>query len=375
MSIERWIWIGSSFISFILTAVLFMLWSAMNEFERAADQLPDDPAVQAFLDREAFEPDYTVRTGVFVQSIEFDGATDVQVSGYIWQHYVDGVHDAIKPGPDEVGIIMPERVDASDGEIYEAYRYDVRDGEVIGWYFEQKLRQEFNYTSYPFDHKTVWIRLWPRDFTTKIALVPDFEAYQATGTGPDNIFGIDQNIIMGTWERENTYFDYDLSELETDLGTGVIRSGRPELRYNMVVKRKFENAFIVHMVPLFVVAMLLFGAVMTVTRNQTLIERHDFSTSTVVGTCSVLFFVVLLAHVQLREGFAGSPIIYMEYFYFLMYFLLLGVSVNTYLFASESMPSLRVIHWHDNLIPKAAFWPAVLLFMVAITAYSLRVQT
>ncbi|MGI9367436.1 MAG: hypothetical protein ACR2O2_01245, partial [Ruegeria sp.] len=91
-------------------------------------------------------------------------------------------------------------------------------------------------------------------------------------------------------------------------------------------------------------------------------------------TCSVLFFVVLLAHVQLREGFAGSPVIYMEMFFFLMYFLFLIVSINTYLFASEAVPSLWVIHFKDNLIPKAAFWPFVLLCMVIITAVNLSLK-
>ncbi len=121
------------------------------------------------------------------------------------------------------------------------------------------------------------------------------------------------------------------------------------------------------MVPLFVVAALLFGALMTVTAQSDLAARHGYSTSNVIGTCSVLFFVILLAHVHLREQFAGSGIVYMEYFYFMTYFLLLGVSVNTYLFSAAAAPWLRLIHYQDNLIPKAAFWPALLACMIAIT--------
>lgn len=246
--------------------------------------------------------------------------------------------------------------------------------ELIGWYFEQTLRQSFDYTSYPFDHKTVWVRFWPGEFDVDVALIPDFLAYPATGA--EDIFGIDPRIVMGTWERENTYFDYRLSDLDTTLGIeeNEFKTNQPELHYNFVIKRNFGNAFIVHMVPLIVVTMLLFGAVMTVTRRPELVERHDFSTSSVIGTCSVLFFVILLAHVQLREGFAGSPVIYMKSFFFLMYFLLLVVSINTYLFASEAVSSLRFIHYKDNLIPKAAFWPFVLLCMMAITAYNLSLK-
>ena len=374
MSIEKKVWLASGAITFALALLLFKLWVALNHFEGDPTQLPDQAAVDDYLDQLGGAPEYQVKTGIFLKSFSFIGASDIHVSGYIWQHYEAGIHDAIKPAEGEVGFILPEAVDVGNGVIEEAYRLPQRNGELIGWYFEQTLRQTFDYTSYPFDHKTVWVRFWPGEFDTEVALVPDFEAYPATG--PDDIFGIDNRIVMGTWERENTYFDYRQSDLDTTLGIGrnEFQTNLPELHYNFVIKRNFGNAFIVHMIPLIVVTMLLFGAVMTVTRRPNLVERHDFSTSSVIGTCSVLFFVILLAHVQLREGFAGSPVIYMESFFFLMYFLLLGVSVNTYLFASEAAQSLWIIHYRDNLIPKAAFWPFVLLCMVAITAYNLSLK-
>lgn len=374
MSIEKKVWLISGALTLALAVVLFKLLVALNHFEGDPTQLPDQASVDEYLQKLGNAPNYRVKTGIFIKSFSFTGASDVRVSGYVWQHYEDGVHDAIKPTKKEVGFILPEAVDAANGVIEEAYRMDQDGATLIGWYFEQTLRQSFDYTSYPFDHKTVWVRFWPGEFDVNVALIPDFTSYPATG--PDDIFGIDPRIVMGTWERENTYFDYRLSDLDTTLGIGEneFQTNLPELHYNFVIKRNFGNAFIVHMIPLIVVTMLLFGAVMTVTRRPDLVERHDFSTSSVIGTCSVLFFVILLAHVQLREGFAGSPVIYMESFFFLMYFLLLAVSVNTYLFASEAVPSLRLIHYKDNLYPKAAFWPFVLLCMVAITGYNLSLK-
>ncbi|WP_170431135.1 hypothetical protein [Ruegeria arenilitoris] len=371
MSIEKKVWWISGALTFGLAVLLFRLLVALNHFEGDPTQLPDQASVDEYLQKLGNAPEYRVKTGIFVKSFSFIGASDVHVSGYVWQHYEDGIHDAIKPAEGEVGFILPEATDAANGLIEEVYRMDQDGSELIGWYFEQTLRQSFDYTSYPFDHKTVWVRFWPGEFDVNVALIPDFSAYPATG--PEDIFGIDPSIVMGTWERENTYFDYRLSDLDTTLGIGEneFQINQPELHYNFVIKRNFGNAFIVHMIPLIVVTMLLFGAVMTVTRLPNLVERHDFSTSSVIGTCSVLFFVILLAHVQLREGFAGSPVIYMESFFFLMYFLLLAVSINTYLFASEAVPSLRFIHYKDNLYPKAAFWPFVLLCMVGITAYNL----
>ena len=374
MSIEKKVWLISGFVTLGLALVLFKLWIELNHFDEDPTQLPDQASVDAYLQDLPNLPSYQVKTGIFIKSFSFTGASDVHVSGYIWQHYEDGVHDAIKPAEGEVGFILPEAAEAASGLIEEAYRIDQGGSELIGWYFEQTLRQAFDYTSYPFDHKTVWVRFWPGEFDVNVALIPDFSAYPATG--PNDIFGIDNRIVMGTWERENTYFDYRLSDLDTTLGIGKneYQTNLPELHYNFVIKRNFANAFIVHMIPLIVVTMLLFGAVMTVTRRPNLVERHDFSTSSVIGTCSVLFFVILLAHVQLRERFAGSPVIYMESVFFLMYFLLLAVSVNTYFFAAEAVPSLWFIHYKDNLIPKACFWPFVLSCMVIITAYNLSLK-
>lgn len=374
MNVERSVWLASALASVALMYVLYGLWVTMNHFEGDPTQLPDKAAVLDYFEGENISPTHRIETGIYIQSLNFLGASDVRLSGYIWQHFQDDIHDHLKPSQGEVGFVLPESVDTSGGVIKEVYRYRHSDnqGEVIGWFFEQTLRQTFDYTTYPFDHKTVWVRFWPQNFEHDIVFIPDFGAYGPTG--PKDIFGIDERIVMGTWERQNTYFDYKRSDLSSSLGVPLnqIQESQPELHYNIVIKRKFENAFILHMIPLFVVTMLLFGAMMTVTRHQTLIDRHDFSTSSVIGTCSVLFFVVLLAHVQLREGFAGSPVIYMEYFYFLMYFLLLAVSVNTYLFAAEAAQSLWVIHFHDNLIPKALFWPLVLAGMVAISWYSLE---
>jgi hypothetical protein len=104
----------------------------------------------------------------------------------------------------------------------------------------------------------------------------------------------------------------------------------PELYYNIVIKRKFANAFIVHLLPLFLVAALLFATLLTVSEQPEITNKHGFNTSGMIGVCSALFFVVLLAHIQLREQFAGSGIVYIEYFYFLMYAVPVVTAANTY---------------------------------------------
>lgn len=373
MKRTQW-WLLSTFVTFIFALVLVQLWSKMNEYVIEPTQLTDEVAVENFL-RENWEKRSEskgkldkIRTGIFIQSLEFFNSTEVNLTGYIWQHYTDGIHDAIKPASGEIGFILPEQVN-SGGDIApkEVYRYRNNNVEVIGWYFEATLRQPFKYNTYPFDHKTVWIRMWPREFSANIVLVPDFQAYKQTGL--KDIFGIEKDIVLGTWERQNTFFDYKLTEYDTNFGINhyIGQKGFPELHYNFVVKRKFENAFIVHLLPLFLVAALLFASMLTVSVKDSLTEKMGFSASGFIGACSALFFVVLLAHIQLREQFAETTIVYIEYFYILIYALLVLATVNTFLFSIHADRWSNIIVYEDNLIAKVLYWPFLLGSMIMIT--------
>jgi len=377
MKERNWWWLSAA-VSAVLIIVLIKLWMQMNEYEIEPTQLVNEQAATDYLNEywvnrpggqaDPGGPTTKIKTGIFIQSLQFFNSSEVNLTGYIWQRYQDGVHDAIKPGPSEVGFILPEQVNSgSDIEPREVYRVRNGDEEVIGWYFEATLRQPFDYSDYPFDHKTVWVRMWPKEFSRNIVLVPDFEAYKSTGVS--DIFGIEENIVLGTWERENTYFDYNLSSYDTDFGiAGYIgQEGFPELHYNFVVKRKFENAFIVYLLPLFLVAALLFAALLTVSANDELSNRLGFNTSGFIGASSALFFVVMLAHIQLREQFAGTSTVYIEYFYILMYALLVAATANTYLFSIRSARWHNIILYNDNIIPKVAYWPVVIGCLILIT--------
>lgn len=379
MKRTTWWWLSAA-VSAILITVLINLWIQMNAYHVEPTQLINEKATTEFLKNNwenrpenLSEPTIKIKTGIFIQSLQFSNSTEVNLSGYIWQRYTDAQRQAINLGPSEVGFILPEQVNSgSDIEPREVYRIRNGDEEVIGWYFEATLRQPFNYDLYPFDHKTVWVRMWPKDFSRNIVLVPDFEAYQSTGLS--DIFGIESDIVLGTWERKNTYFDYKLSSYNTDFGIAnfIGQDGFPELNYNFVLKRKFENAFIIHMLPLFLVATLLFAALLTVTEDEKLSGKLGFNTSGFIGASSALFFVVLLAHIQLRRQFSGTGIVYIEYFYIVMYALLVIATANSYLFSVRAKFCRSVILYSDNIIIKAAYWPVVFASLVLITLWVLK---
>ena len=378
MKQATWWWLSGG-ISTCLIIVLISMWVTMNQYDIEPTQLVNEKAVNDHLKSNwdnrlstaEFQVDPTIRvkTGIFVQSLQFFNSTDVHLTGYIWQRYKDGEHDDIKPSASEVGFILPEQVNAGDDiEPREVYRLRDGDEEVIGWYFEATLRQPFDYVDYPFDHKTVWVRMWHKEFGRNIVLVPDFDAYKSTGL--DDIFGIETSIVLGTWVRQNTFFDYKLSSYDTNFGLAdhIIHENFSELHYNIVLKRKFENAFIIYLLPLFLVAALLFSALLTISKNEQLSDRLGFNVSGFIGACSALFFVVMLAHIQLREQFPGSATVYIEYFYILMYALFVIATANTYLFSINSSGRwLKIIHYKDNIIAKVAYWPVVLSCLILIT--------
>lgn len=374
MTEKRW-WSASLVVSLLFAGLIGLQWYLEDAtYNPNQCQLTNDLSAQKDLlqkmQKAGYPPDaslFPVYTGVFIQSLEFEDANDVNITGYIWQRYNRKDYDQ------PPGIVFPEVVDSANNIIprkeKEEYRLTIGENEVIGWYFEVTLRQSFNYKKYPLDHKTVWIRMWPRNFLKRIALFPDFAAYSSTGR--EDAFGFDTDIVLGAWQIEETFFDYHLPDYDTNFG--IIQDTNPkifpELYFNIVLKRKFINEFIISLVPLLTVAALLFLILLSVTTDSEKAKRFDFSTLGVIGVNSALFFVVIIAHIQLRREFMGSGLVYLEYFYLLMYFYILMVTMDTYLISSGQ--HIRILDYRDHLIPKLLYWPVFFGCGAVITWFSL----
>jgi hypothetical protein len=171
----------------LLLLLILLWWWADSSYHPNVSQAVDEKSVHQFLDdlsASIAEPP-TVKpiylpTGVFLESVKFVNANDVQVSGYIWQVYHDDVHAGLSRD-----FVLPEIVDSAGTARKEvAYSRRIGKQQVIGWYIEATLRQKFVYSKYPFDHKTFWLRLWHKDFDRNIVLIPDFKSYtQRTNLG------------------------------------------------------------------------------------------------------------------------------------------------------------------------------------------------
>lgn len=367
-------WLISILISIFAVLVIGYKWSEVQRtHSHAMIPIKTEVELDNYLNRQytiEFQnghAPYQIPTGFFIQSLAFISPSDTNITGYIWQKYPNDFPDGF-----EKEFIFPEEVNSSGTTLTKVYQYkgkqDGKAFETIGWYFDVTVRQSFDYSKYPLDFITVWLRIWPKDFChdSEILFVPDFSAYAET---EEKTFGLDVDIVQGEWEIDETFFSYNTVPYDTDFGffAKEKKSEFSEFHINLGMQRKFINAFIINLVPLFVVALLLFSQIMIVSAKKDLAEKFGFDTNSAIATCSALFFVVLLAHIQIRNRFPGSGLVYIEYFYIIMYLMILLTALNAYLFSVGNMKYLNIIHCHDNLAVKLAYWPVVLWMMAVVT--------
>lgn len=372
-------WLSSCLVSLVALLLILAMWSETARVKPPAFTIVDTPAdLQSYLDEKSTEgkntqftgdPPYLLPTGFFIQSMSFVSAANVNINGYVWQKYPAGY-------PYQKGIDFPEEIFSDATTLREAYRDEVvEDGktyELIGWYFDVTVRQTFDYRRYPLDFLTIWLRVWPAEFghDDEIVLVPDFASYLRTD---QDRFGLDEDIVSGEWSIDESFFSYHDVHYDTAFGYDVDSRGMTapetysEFYFNIGASRKFINAFIINLVPLFVVALLLFSALMMISNDEKQSSRFGFSTSSLVGTCSALFFVVMLSHIQVRSNFPGAGLVYIEYFYLVMYMAILLTAVDAYLVSIGYFANWWLIRWRDNLLPKLLFWPSLLWSMVIVS--------
>lgn len=367
-------WRISLFITAALAVALVTLWSG---YECCGPKV-DAPAhnaeqVALVIADSARENHVHIPTGIYVQSLAFKNSHDVEMTGRIWQRIPAGV---TLPDGASPGVIFPDAITKHADNLDVIYEDVIlEDGaRLTVWNFQVTLRQFFAYNDYPLDGKLVWIRFWSQDIENRVMLVPDLAAY--TSTLPDTIFGISDSLVAGEWQVRSSFFGYAQTLYDTDFGrntgmAGNVLAPQPELRFHVILQRNFTDAFVINLVPLFVTYGLLFGLLMSITRNPEQAGRMGFDTLAVFGSCAGLFFIVMLGHIQLRESFAGSQIVYLEYFYIASYIAVLTVSLISFLLVHADDTRGGTFLRNDGRLIKQIYWPVLLAVLVAITIWQL----
>ena len=221
---------------------------------------------------------------------------------------------------------------------------------------------------YPFERGIIPIRITTAGYNNPYRLVPDIAAYDMMN--PLTKPGLDKELDLKGWHIFQSYFSYMslLNAAKYSQGDTLYDGELTELYFNIEVGRKFLSPFIADMVPIIVITALLFLVLMTMTKNEQHMSELGFDASTMLGYCSGLFFVLIVAHVYLREKLNIDTIAYIEYFYFMMYFVILSISASAILFSSRFQQ--RFMTHEDGLMVKILFWPTIFIITLTFTFFS-----
>ena len=216
--------------------------------------LVSDADIERYEDASAGPPIGTapafIPTGIFLEAVRFDGPYTVVASGFVWQRYADDLPDDL-----DAGIVMPQAESASYEEIYRTHQ----DGEtVIGWSFAVTLRQQFDYSDYPFDRQQIWFELWHVEFARDVYLTPDDASYSSLD--PSTRPGLDDDLVLEGWDIPGSYFAYRIARYNASFGSRVtsVRSRRPNCDLPSSLERSLWDAVPGNILPPVIILIELF---------------------------------------------------------------------------------------------------------------------
>jgi hypothetical protein len=375
--IRRWAWSVSALISLGCLIAVGAMW--VRAYTAAPAPAPADTVVTSQDEVTRYlaalmpapergsEPPVFIPTGLYIESIQFKGPYNVQVSGYVWQRYADDLPKGLVPKGDVAGFVMPE---AQYARFFKVYQAQQGNEELIGWSFFATLREQFDYREYPLDRQQIWIELWHSDFERKVYLAPDLEGY--TSLNPAALPALDKDLVLEDWDFQESYFSYRAARYNSSFGIqGYVPAQRaPELRYIISIKRHLLSALISRMVVPIVILIQLFVIVMVIGTKEKRLEQFGVRPGEVIFTCAAFFFATLVAHNSLRGDLKAHGLVYLESLYILTYFVILAVAINSVLLVA--LPNLKLFRDYDNLWAKVLYWPTILLAMVVITFLTFR---
>ncbi|WP_378739635.1 hypothetical protein [Nocardia brasiliensis] len=293
-------------------------------------------------------------TGVLLSSLQFINAHNVKATGHIWQHIPPGFPAEIEPG-----VLLLEAEDPHC--LKKVFEYPLGENQVLVWSFSTIIRQQFNYENYPLDHQDIWLRMRPVDMTNLVQLVPAFDSFPPWRAHALN--GLDPGLVFGDWRPDYTVFSLNRQDYSMLSHPGLANTD--ELYFNVGVSRGLLGPLIGRIVPVILLAVLMFLSLFVITTDP---DRRPISGFTAFAIITFSVSTVLVVAVNdnaARQEIGSAGIAYIEYWYFTLYLMTLLVALNATMLLSGVFGKL--IAWRDNLLPKLLFWPLFTGIMCAAT--------
>lgn len=288
-----------------------------------------------------------IPTGLFIYSIDLPAIDpNVTLNGHIWQKY------NLKKDKDLAnGVTILNAKDQSFEKIYEVKDIDTY---TIGWRFKATVKNNFIFTKFPFDQQNIALVLAHQDYKANIILVPDFESFSIkTSTNTE----IDSISNTGKWTTKNSYSFYQLTDYITNFGIDDYTKQKnfPNLCFNILVRRNFSDPLITNFLPILIIIVIAFMTLVVAGLSN---ERTKDIAALVLPLCSSIFFAAVIGHQTYERTLEFVGITYFEYFYFMVYIIILLTTINGMLYGYHRGGWL--ITYQKNFIPRLLYWPIVL---------------
>lgn len=343
-----WLWAVSAILSlaFVLATVgsWASAWSDRNLLAGIGTTVTKPAEVDQMIARDVGPWTlYRIPTGVDIQSFEFSGTNNVTMSGLVWQKISKDLPAEVKRG-----VLFPE-ADQSPTAAPD-YTFTLGHTELIGWRFRAKLRQRFEYNKYPLDRQDVWLRMRSADFVHPVQLVPDFATYPQWKL--DNLSGLRPELVNGAWHPYYTAF----SMKRIDYGIkGVPAIQGAEMYFNIGVSRGLVGPLVGRLIPVLLLAGLLFLTLYVTTMDLDRRVLSGFTAFAIIGFAVSTTLCVATYDNGVRNETGVAGLMYIEFWYFCLYFMTLLVVLNAACLVSNKFG--RALTWRENLLPRLAFWP------------------
>lgn len=342
--VTRSVWMVSSVFSLLAVALIVLIWLlAAHDQDTNRVTITDRTALDRYVEQ---QDDNLIRlpTGIYIQALQFPDPISVRINGYIWQH----IDDTVEPG-----FVLPQRI-GEEATLEEVYRQ----ADMVIWYFGMTLAQDYDTLRYPFDTRGINIRISPAQLDGSVILVPDLDGYPLIQ--PELRPGVDSEVSINNWTINSSTYNYQSLSLNSTFGLDRHSGTLSELYFSLYVERRFLGPFIAYLLPGMVVAFLMFAFLLS---DRKAGDKEEIVTT--LNYVAALFFVVAITHTALRDGIAAEGLTYLESVYIMLYIAIVGVALNVFLIAKR--PDILLIRYHNNLIIKLLYWPAVTGVLLAIT--------
>lgn len=366
------LWAASATIAIFLAAGIGVLWKislSHSSIDRNDGIRINDKAAltrimnsytRASAERHTEAPVY-IPTGVFIESASLNNIGDLAVTGYIWQKYRMGEQDAVPRGFTISG--------ASSLATQESYSIKENGFEIVRWHIRCAVPQLIDHSKYPLEQDKLSLRLQHKELNHNVFLVPDLAAYNFIN--PTALPGFRKGLSMPGWKICRSFFELRENTDNTNFGLErpLNKDRFPAFCFSFEIKRNFTDAFISNLTALIIVTILLFTLLMLTSKDAQRVSFMQIGSGRILNICASMFLVIAFSHINIRRTIVVEQVFYLEYFFFVTYFTILMISMNSVLYSVNA--NIPLIRYRENLIPRLCFWPGLfaLLFLITVCTF------